>query len=138
MPRSKTAFFMAAILFYIVQNYIANRCCIFLNIYHNIKFQSFNNWCLCFSNLRNFYDHLVGIFDSRIYKCRSDVATVGTMFVKVSWMSYIVSKRRSGIYLFDIMNLVSWGKSVSSWSIRISILTLCHFVSLYLCCLHTH
>jgi len=79
MPRSKTAFFLAAILFYIVQNYVANKCYIFLNIY-----QSFRNSSLCFSNLRNFYGRHVGIFDSRIYKCRSDVVSVGTVFVTVS------------------------------------------------------
>lgn len=84
MPRSKTAFYMVAILFCIVQNYIVNRCCIFLNIYHNIKFQSFNNWSLCFSNLRNFNGHHVVIFDSRIYKCRSDVASVGTVLINIS------------------------------------------------------
>jgi len=66
MPRAKIAFYMGAILFYNVQNYVVNKCCVFLNIYHNIKFHSFINWSLCFSNLRNFYGHHVGIFDSRI------------------------------------------------------------------------
>jgi len=57
---------MTAILFYNVQNYVVNKCYIFLNIYRNIKFQSFINWSLCFSNLSNFYGHRVGIFGSRL------------------------------------------------------------------------
>lgn len=65
MPKSKIAFFMAALLFYNVLRYGVNKCCIFLNIYLNKKFQSFITWSLCFANLRNFYGHHVGIFDSR-------------------------------------------------------------------------